>query len=498
MDIFIKQIKPLKVYLDSLDELIATTNIAFYYWYENADRQPLDTFMPAQAMEQAYYRTLCDFPLLSGKLVTDADGRTFVSVEKDDLNMPAYTDTACNVEFDMVRKSGFNTKLLPTTFDHARDVPAPPGLIGGRIRLAEAHVIRLGNNSGVCVFVSIAHCLVDASGFALFMKRWAELARLTVAQNKNGSEDLCERRYIHDRSFFSQFWDSGTDRLDFLARESMDKGGIVSRWLAWLSPEARGRMLKFLLTLERRINCYFHIPKEKIDALRAATQDHSSGGIRYSTNDILTAAIASLLVQSMRAVEFDNHKRLLPSALRYIFGEGDEKKEALVTFTASLRPRVGRQDVFDYTGNMAIMRPVGMPLELVEADPTPKTLAEIATGVREMVNTTDAQYIGQLAHLTNKTSDGYVRVMMGLASHKYMLAVSNHISFVHYDIDFGNGIPMCVRPAFLAFPNAAFIMPCHPDLGGYEIAMTLTPRVADKAVQNEYWMGLVDKHDYDV
>ncbi|KAJ2694271.1 hypothetical protein GGH99_000755, partial [Coemansia sp. RSA 1285] len=140
MDDFIKTVKPQKVYLDGLDKMISVANIAFYYWYENKERRPWNAFMPAATLEQAFYKTLCEFPLFAGTLVTDSNGMVYVQVNKDNPNIPVYTDSACDVGFGTIRDDGFNTKLLGKDLDHARDVPVPAGIIGNKkIKLAEIH-----------------------------------------------------------------------------------------------------------------------------------------------------------------------------------------------------------------------------------------------------------------------------------------------------------------------------------------------------------------------
>ncbi|KAJ2087033.1 hypothetical protein IW138_005252 [Coemansia sp. RSA 986] len=499
MDQFINSIKPQKVYLDSADKAMAIANIAFYYWYENAKREPRETFMPAKALEQAFYTTLCDFSHLAGVLKTDSNSRIFVQVEADNLNMPIYTDTSCDIDFDTIRKSGFDTKLLNSTFDHARDVPAPASFFRSTIKLAEAHVIRLKNNSGICLFVSVVHCLVDGQGYTTFVKRWAEISRWILSRNATTNGSFPEKHYIHDRSFYSEFWDIGTNRIDQSTRNAIDKGGnALTRWIAWLSPETRGKLIKLLVLQDKRINCYFRIQKENIDSLRATAQDNVSEGMRISTNDVLTAAIGISCLQSMRAVNIERQSRLIPSTLQFIFGKDEEPNDASLLVVASLRPRVNRQDVYDYTGNMTVARAAVIPMNQLKVEPTPKTLASITKQIRTMVSDMDAQAVGQHCHFVNKKSDGYVRLMMGMLGYKYKLAVSNHLGFDHYGVDFGMGAPILVRPAFLSFPNSVLIMPCHPDVGGCEIAMTLTLDVAEKVIRNTTWMSLVDKFDFNV
>ncbi|KAJ1664246.1 hypothetical protein IW140_005832 [Coemansia sp. RSA 1813] len=220
-------------------------------------------------MEQAFYTTLCDIPLFAGSLVTDSNGRIFVQVEKNNLNMLVYTDTSCDVDFDTIKNTGFDTKLLNRSFDHARDIPAPSSIIGGRIKLAQAHIIRLRDLSGVCLFVNIAHCLVDGIGYTAFVKRWAEVSQWLTKRQNGMSTALSKIEHIHDCSFISELWESETNKLDSLTLDSLSKGSVFAKFIAWMSPETRGTMLKLLVSIDKRIKCYFHISKERADVLHA-------------------------------------------------------------------------------------------------------------------------------------------------------------------------------------------------------------------------------------
>ncbi|KAJ2763316.1 hypothetical protein H4S06_000156 [Coemansia sp. BCRC 34490] len=501
MDDFTKTVRPQKIYLDGLDKIISGANIAFYYWYENKERRPWNAFMPAATLEQAFYKTLCEFPFFAGTLTTDSNGMVYVQVSKDNLNTPVYTDSACDVDFGTIRDDGFNTKLLGRDFDHARDVPAPARIIGnGKIKLAEIHVMRLQGNSGVCVFVSVAHCLVDGQGYTAFMRRWAEINRWLLACNEGGKEFLPERQYIHDRLFLSEFWNAETDRIESAISSYTEKNSTVSKWIAWLSPETRGRIIKAMISINKRINCYFYISQDKVSKLCSDIKENATKGQRLSTNDILTATTAFLIVKSMRIVDIEAQAKPIPTIMRYIFGKKtEEQRGALVSVAASLRPRVAHPDVLDYTGNMMIARHIPVPLDLVVADPVSSALAKVSGYIRSAVNNTDAEYICQLGHLANRKPEDYVQILQGLLGYKYNLMVSNQALFNHYDVDFGMDIPALVRPALLSFPNLVLIMPCHLGVGkGYEIAMTLTTEVAAKVIKDEHWMSLVDRCDYDV
>ncbi|KAJ2509249.1 hypothetical protein H4217_008392, partial [Coemansia sp. RSA 1939] len=156
----------------------------------------------------------------------------------------------------------------------------------------------------------------------------------------------------------------------------------------------RGRIIKAVASMKKRTICYFYISQEKVSKLCSDVKENATKGQKLSTNDILTAAIASLMVRNMRIANIEAQAKPIPTIMRQIFGKkSDKQQEALVSAAASLRPRVTQPDVFDYTGNMVISRLMTVSLGLVIADPVPSALAKVAECIRGAVNDTDAKYI---------------------------------------------------------------------------------------------------------
>ncbi|KAJ2532032.1 hypothetical protein EV175_007180, partial [Coemansia sp. RSA 1933] len=128
-------------------------------------------------MERSFYKTLEEFPILSGRLKADSSNRLYVDIDKDNLNMPAYTDTCCDLEYSTLRDSGFNIHKLPIDLRNESGVPVPSGLFSGDITPAHFRIIRFMDNRGVLVYAHIAHYNTDGYGYSQFMNRWAEISR---------------------------------------------------------------------------------------------------------------------------------------------------------------------------------------------------------------------------------------------------------------------------------------------------------------------------------
>ncbi|KAJ2858758.1 hypothetical protein GGI22_003254, partial [Coemansia erecta] len=121
--------------------------------------------MPPDILKHAFYRTMQDFPILAGRFKADSDGRMFVDVNKNDLNMPVYTDEYCSIGYQALKEASYNTVgMLPDIFMSARKVPMPSKAYGGETKLATVRILRFKDFSGVLVFVSLAHGVVDGHG----------------------------------------------------------------------------------------------------------------------------------------------------------------------------------------------------------------------------------------------------------------------------------------------------------------------------------------------
>ncbi|KAJ2552435.1 hypothetical protein EV175_003315, partial [Coemansia sp. RSA 1933] len=100
MDSFASTINSQIIRLDGLDALPSIFTIPICYWYENSSHESWDTFMPPALLERAFYKTLEEFPIFAGHLKSDGSSRLYVEVDKDNLNMPVYTDTSCELPYE--------------------------------------------------------------------------------------------------------------------------------------------------------------------------------------------------------------------------------------------------------------------------------------------------------------------------------------------------------------------------------------------------------------
>ncbi|KAJ2759787.1 hypothetical protein H4S06_002058 [Coemansia sp. BCRC 34490] len=73
--------------------------------------------------------------------------------------------------------------------------------------------------------------------------------------------------------------------------------------------------------------------------------------------------------------------------------------------------------------------------------------------------------------------------------------MTNQSRFDHYGVDFGAGIPKIVRHAPHAFTDTVYVMPVHPETGGYLIEFKIAPKIEANIIRDSRWMKLVDRYD---
>ncbi|KAJ2400442.1 hypothetical protein GGI23_002031 [Coemansia sp. RSA 2559] len=497
MDSFTSSVSSQTVYLDGLDARCSIIRIAMCYWYENNAREPWITFMPPETLMRAFFRTLQEFPLLAGHLKADADSLMYVEVDKNNLNMPVYTDRLCDVDYSTMKESGFNIHKLPHNLSDEYGVPAPLGLVDMQIKQAYFRILRFRDESGILVFASIAHCLVDGYGFTRFMNRWAEISRWMQQPEDVGRSPLAVRQYVHDRSIHSSYHSNEMTVLDKLTLDSMSTGNAFTRWIAWISPEVRGWLFKAISGASDRTCCYFHIPLQTMEELRASVQKHAPPDTRYSINDVITAYITIVIAQTKKKASADWWSKPLPSFICSLFGNSSLSKptDFLTSIAVNIRSRINHANAYDYMGTMVLEKSILFPQDMVHVEPNDEALSKLALSINQAIAATDERFVGQFGYLVNSKPDSYIRQTMCFAKQRNKLIISNQVRFAHYGVDFGGGMPDLARHAPHAFADILYVMPASPVTGGYEVEFNLATPVALNVIGNDSWMKLVDKCD---
>ncbi|KAJ1901330.1 hypothetical protein LPJ81_003771 [Coemansia sp. IMI 209127] len=471
MDNFVASLKKQTIRLDGFDDLTSLLTIPIYFWYEKP--------VPADVLELAFYKTLEEFPILAGRIKTGYDSRNYVDIDKDHLNLPEYTDYLCNVHFQTLKDADFDVNLLPVDYSSSFKTPQPPGIFGNCMKLAEFHVIRLKDDSGMGVFANITHFVFDGTAYCDFMNRWAYISKSLLAAQKQKQQDIHDvsvpaRVFQFDRSILETDKPTGTDALEPEVCHMFSASTVVSRWVAWVSPELRGRIYRYMLSSMNPGNYSVRLSSSAIEHLLQLIRPLAEPGISHlSANDAIAALATILFAQAL-------HKA----------GRLEGVPVILSNIVADMRPRVKRLANINYAGNAALQKMVVSPLDLLLKDHNPQVLAAVACNVRRAVDSVDETYCKQLGHLIYNNPCSHATVNLQVPSMKNLVASTNHSRFKYYDVDFGSGIPAIVRPVLHIIENGIITLPAHPSQGGYVIMFFMAPEVAGAMVESEYWKYL--------
>ncbi|KAJ2558515.1 hypothetical protein EV175_000751 [Coemansia sp. RSA 1933] len=343
------------------------------------------------------------------------------------------------------------------------------------MKLAEFHVIRMKEDSGMCIFARINHAILDGKGYCVFMKRWADISKhMVTIQRQQDRRDIPPIPALviqHDRSVLQTDIEREVDALEPPLVQVFDKSTAVAKWVAWFSPELRGRIFKYLMSSPPLRNYYVHLSITAYERLVQLIQPFIEPEISHlSANDVITALATVLFAQALHKV-----------------GRLDGESVYMANVVADVRPRIKQLDEANYVGNAVIPKAAVCMLEPMATDSSPRVLASVACNIRRAVDGLDQRYCEQIGHLINKNASGYVDLVLGITKMDNTLVSTNHARFGYYQMDFGGGAPLLVRPAFLIFENDFVIMPGHPDIGGYELAFTMLPQVAKVMMASEGW-----------
>ncbi|KAJ1667692.1 hypothetical protein IW140_001250 [Coemansia sp. RSA 1813] len=500
MDEFKDTVKSQIFSLDGFDQIVSSMYIPCYYWFENtaADTSWIK-YMPPEALCYSFYRTLQDFPIIAGRFKTDKDDRGYVEVDKNDLNMPIYTDASWDVEFKKIKDAGFDTKLLPETFQEACSIAAASRFATTSAKLGIFRICRLKDFSGVVILASIAHGIVDGHGHLAFMNRWAEVSRWMQECLAKKELQLPTRTFIHDRSIHKDYRLHGTDALDDMTLRSAYDGSSLTRFFSRLPIDKRNRIFKSISPSKNIVCCNFHVRAEPVKELQESLQEHARHGSRYTTNDVFTALMAMVVSQAIHKNTVSNRNRVVSKMKSSLFGNSNNKADdMLIAVAVNMRSRIDHPSTKDFVGNLSFVRYITCSQALVQAENNLENISAVATNIKDAISTTDKKYIGQLNNLINSESDSHMRLITNCRKYENIITISNVSKASYYEMDFGSGTPSLVRPTFRVTSNSVFIMPCHSDIGGYDFVMALERDVAGVVVQDKHWMRLVDSYDFDI
>ncbi|KAJ2080857.1 hypothetical protein H4R24_002773 [Coemansia sp. RSA 988] len=479
----VKALRPHTVKLDGFDKAAECFYIPFYYYFENAGKD--EDFMSTELLRDSLFQVLQEFPHLAGALQKNDTGGLQVVVDPSALNIPDFKETHYDLHFDEVKLAHYNQFMLPkdsnTTDAYLRGGP------GEAVKLASINLIRFRDNSGVAIFISIAHVLMDATGYNLFVSRWAETCKHMFCKGPTGK--LPQNTLCNNRQILQKCIPAKSSPLGSIVDHSFIQGGVRSRFITRLSPKSRATLFNFVMrALGTEGHCYF-ISHQKLDEQREAAMSAASTKLRLSRNDVLMAMIGIGISQSLVLPTpksgLSKARHLVKGKMLNVFFPKPTKLE--LGMAVDIRPRLNGLDAVGYCGGGAVEQRTFIPTDKMQGAVTANMISKIASKVRLMTNSVDERYISSYISAIEAEPDAMFRPLIYGARPPAKMIVSNHTRLGQYKVDFGWGSPRWVTPLNLSTPNLCFVLPAPPPQDGMMVHIAMPGKMHTRMQQKDFW-----------
>ncbi|KAJ1958596.1 hypothetical protein EC988_000211 [Linderina pennispora] len=481
MDDFVSSVQSQVYELSTLDAFPSYINLQYVFFYRNTNNTK--DFMDANILQRAFYKTLEQFPILVGHYRQRSDRGLSIVVDKDNLNMPYYRDsTDDTVHYEDMKTRKFHRDAWPKNLMTAH-VMALPVKGTKQLRLSHVNIVRLKDNSGVALYLALNHGVVDGSSYFQFAHRWA-----AVAQAMSRSEPIPTATFTIGTSKLHQGFPKGRAPLDRPLREYFSKENFASKWLAWLAPHTRARLLSFGTRQVKITGGLFRVPRKNIEQLRQQIIEIAPPGMHISDNDVITAIMAKVNAQVVSRIpkKSSNIGDAVLSKLR----KGQEVR--LVTVACDIRHRLGLSAA-DLIGNGQFLPTLQIPNAQAESPITPETLCEIAVMVRQAVDAATPERIAEFVEEGDRHPGGFTCPIANSSSLGSSIGVSNQTRFGVYETNFGYGIPEFALIDPELGPGLVSILPACPPSTDYYINISNLTTIIDGLNRNEFWTGISER-----
>ncbi|KAJ2049491.1 hypothetical protein GGI08_005729, partial [Coemansia sp. S2] len=356
--------------------------------------------MPSQLLRDSFIMTLLDFPILVGHLEMDGSGHARIVVDRDNLNLPEYLESQSDVHFQALQASKFSWDALPHGVATTGSVTRAGA--DGTIKLANIHVVRLQDNSGLVLFINTAHAVFDGIGYCTFVNRWAEIAKW-MHSGDTTTRELPVVQGSFARNTLARHVPRERRALDDSTRNMFTTSSLLAKWLAWISPRTRGALIGSAVSLPHNKGHLFHISSPMLALLHSSIKEYVDCTERISDNDILTALVSMLVAQSeAEQTIWSSHLGVLYYLASYLIPSVFvQDREFATEIVIDTRPRLAGLRTAKYMGNAVFAGCLTNSLESMTGGINACSLALVARRVRQLVHHIGAPYIGQLFDTLN-------------------------------------------------------------------------------------------------
>ncbi|KAJ2241647.1 hypothetical protein GGH97_004208 [Coemansia sp. RSA 475] len=480
MDLFLKNIKSQTYALNGWDFISAFANIPFTFYFKNPGQSD---FMSSSLLRASFLRTLQEFPIMAGHLVV-RDTRGYIVVDKNNLNMPEYAESQSCIDYKFVEAGKFSWDALPHPVSTVTAVPSKGA--NRNIKLVNVNVVRLRNNSGVALFVNMPHYVVDGYGYAVFVRRWAEVC--TWMHDDTYENELPLREFVFDRAVVRDAMPTDMLPLDDACSRMYEKTSTMGHLLAWMSPETRGDVLVTGTKLMPANGHIFHVSRNTINKLRSRVEQ-SGLARRVSDNDVLAAMISQCVAQGVHVKS--RTRRMFSSLVRSLTRPLLERNNFLSLIIVDARPRLEKlmqMAPAQYVGGCITGVPViNSTHSLIAAASSDKQFSSIASSVRSVVDTVSDKYMSGIDNALNRNPACFAHSLALSITTPEKVIITNQSRFGLYECDFGFGAPKWIAPMATFLTNFASVLPVGPNHDGYHVYLSVEKYVMNDILSNGFW-----------
>ncbi|KAJ1794169.1 hypothetical protein LPJ67_000925 [Coemansia sp. RSA 1938] len=473
MDEFVKSIESQVIPLGVIDTQGSFSNIPFVFMYENKDGS--DDFMPTGLLCKSFYRTMQQLPILAGRVKSKGIGNVSIVVDANDVNIPEYSEDQSNVHFDSLKAAGYKWSSWPKGV--ATTGPMTCANNDGEIKLINVHVVRLLNNSGVMIYLSIPHYVLDGEAHMEVMRRWCKVHQLMVAGQYADIDGL--PTYTFDRAIIQQSLPDERKPVDETTYKTFTEYSYFSEWFAWISPEWRGYILSKVVGWQQAEAHLFHVSNASFDSLREALREHVPDINSISNSELLLSLATKTLAQSQ-----------MQSEGRTPNDESASSNDTLaIAVIFEVRKYLGlAHDGF--IGNVLIPKINMQPLEELLFPTNSESLARAIATFKDTTNGVSAPLVASHIDMVTSRPSCFTRPITQFTRSKTAMSFVFDVMPDMYVSDFGNGRPEWVSPIEPFRANAVLLLTGKDSTDGVDVFMTAFPRVMKEILKNEYWTSI--------
>ncbi|PIA16924.1 hypothetical protein COEREDRAFT_8065 [Coemansia reversa NRRL 1564] len=473
MEEYVNSIKSQIIPLSVIDTQGSFSNIPFVFFYENKENS--DDFMPSEKLHNSFFRTMQCFPVFAGRINSTGIGNVSVVVDANDINTPEYIEDTSNIPFSRLKDAGFNWSAWPKGVATAG--PMTCAGVDGEIKLINVHVIRLKNNSGLLIYLSIPHYILDGEGHMEVMRRWCQIYRLMDSGRLSAVDELPV--YTFDRAILQQNLSDKRSPVDSMTYKTFTESSYLSEWFAWISPKLRGYILSKAIELQHTEAHLFHVSNKSFASLRELLRSYIPDIDTVSVNQLLLSLATKTLAQSQMVADGRT------------FDDGVVADDALlpVAVIFETREQLGIENT-KYIGNVLMPKITTPSMKKLETPTNAESLASTLSTFNDTVNNIGPPLVASHIEMVSNRPSCFTRPITRFVRSKTAMSFVYDVMPDMYVADFGNGRPEWVSPIQPFRANAVLLLTSHDTTDGVDVFMTAFPKVMKEVLRNEFWTSI--------